>query len=139
METTSELSRPKVKSPSREELANLVQSLGGEGVVVSIMERFYQVLGQDLMIGFFFTGHDLKEIAKKQAAFFLMAAGMVQNFVGKGPASAHHALPPILSGHFDRRLVILREVLQKEGLSDSQISTWVSFEESFRAVVVGKS
>ena len=136
MGITSELNRPKVKSPSREELADLVQSLGGETVLISIMERFYQTMSQDLMIGFFFAGHDLKDIAQKQASFFLMAAGMIQHYPGRGPSTAHQALPPILSGHFDRRLVILRQVLELEGLSELQVSAWMRFEESFRAVVV---
>jgi len=133
---TSELNPSKVKSPSREELADLIQKLGGEVVFVTLMERFYQAMGQDLMIGFFFSGRDLKTIAQKQASFFLMAAGLNPGFSGKGPSTAHQALPPILSGHFDRRLMILRQVLESEGVSEQQISRWVRFEESFRAVVV---
>ncbi len=101
-----------------------------------ILERFYAAMAQDLMIGFFFEGRDLHEISRKQAMFVLLAAGKTNIFEGKGPASAHAALPPILQGHFDRRLLILREVLAEESLSSGQIDLWVRFEESFRAVVV---
>ncbi len=123
-------------SPSREELAGLIDSIGGEPALLRILERFYAVMARDLMIGFFFEGHDLHEISRKQSLFVLLAAGKISSFPGKGPASAHTALPPILSGHFDRRLVILRQVLSEESLTPTQVDLWVRFEESFRAVVV---
>ena len=97
---------------------------------------FYEAMEKDPMIGFFFSGRDLAAIAEKQAGFILLAAGMNRKFDGKGPATAHGALPPILPGHFDRRIVILRETLQASGLSPDTIALWIRFEESFRTQVV---
>ena len=91
------------------------------------------------MIGYFFEGKPIAEIAAKQGEFILMAAGVLQKFEGRGPATAHTNLPPIYEGHFDRRLVLLRETLLTEGLTPAQIETWVQFEESFRAMVVSRN
>jgi truncated hemoglobin YjbI len=120
----------------RAELAELITSIGGESVLFSILNEFYLRMSKDLMIGFFFEKHDLEHIALMQGKFILNAAGLIPSFEGKGPSTAHTALPPILSGHFDRRLVILRETLSARSLGENQIETWARFEESFRAIVV---
>jgi truncated hemoglobin YjbI len=128
----------KTIAPSREEMRKLIESIGGKARLFSILEKFYQVLSADIMVGYFFAGKDLNRIAQGQGHFILLAAGLIPAFEGKGPASAHHALPPILSGHFDRRLLLLEETLKEQGLNPSQISTWLQFEEAFRNLVVHK-
>jgi len=128
----------KVKSPPREDLAKLVTEIGGETVLFSILKDFYEIMSKDILIGFFFEKHDLEHIATMQGKFILMVAGLAKTFEGKGPATAHTSLPPILTGHFDRRLVILRELLKSRKLTEAQIGTWVQFEESFRKIIVQK-
>jgi truncated hemoglobin YjbI len=126
----------KVKSPTREELASLLSSVGGEAKLFAILHDFYSRMAKDAMVGFFFANHDLAHISKMQGMFILSAAGLTSSFTGRGPSTAHTALPPILSGHFDRRLMILRETLSSHSLNESEIETWLRFEESFRAIVV---
>jgi truncated hemoglobin YjbI len=58
------------------------------------------------------------------------------SYSGKPPAQAHAAMPPILPGHFDRRLVLLAETLAAEGLSAEDIRTWTDFENAFRSAIV---
>ena len=130
------MKKSRKKSPSRDELKTLVQDLGGPAQLEKILFRFYSKMAQDLMIGFFFEGKDVLEISGQQAKFILNAAGLIERFEGKGPSQAHLKMPPILSGHFDRRLVILREVLTEQGLLPLQIETWIQFEEGFRLMVV---
>jgi truncated hemoglobin YjbI len=122
-------------STSREEMKLLIESIGGPPRLFSILLRFYESLSTDLLVGFFFEGKDLRVISEKQGQFILASAGLLPAFSGKGPATAHSALPPILAGHFDRRLRVLEETLRNEGLSSAQIETWVRFEEAFRRVV----
>lgn len=129
----------KVKSPSREELKSLIEQIGGAQALNAILEKFYFRMSTDTMIGFFFAGHDLSHIARKQGEFILMAAGLIDRFDGKGPSTAHAALPPILKGHFDRRLLMLRELLTEEQLAPDLIELWVSFEESFRQIVTSST
>ena len=64
------------------------------------------------------------------------AAGLIDAIEGKGPSTAHSTLPPILSGHFDRRILLLRETLIEAGINATLLELWVQFEESFRAQVV---
>ena len=90
----------------------------------------------DLMVGFFFDGKDLDSIAEGQTAFLLRAMGLAPSYHGKPPSHAHVTLAPILSGHFDRRLKLLDEVLTSEGLSVAQKQTWIGFENAFRDSIV---
>ncbi len=91
------------------------------------------------MIGYFFSGKDLVHTSQRQAEFILSAGGFLPKYEGRGPATAHTSLPPIWKGHFDRRLLLLREVLEKNGLDPRVIQAWIDFEESFRAIVVQDS
>lgn len=123
-------------SSTSTQLRSLFEAIGGEARLEEILNTFYARLSEDVLVGFFFAGHDVKKIAGHQRDLLLKAAGMTPSYSGKLPASAHLSLPPILSGHFDRRLRILEEVLATFGLTAVQIATWVGFEEQFRSVVV---
>jgi truncated hemoglobin YjbI len=91
---------------------------------------------QDLLIGFFFSNKDVQAIALQQKAFLLRAWGITQSYSGKSPAEAHHDLPKILSGHFDRRLILLEETLKEFKINKENIKLWIEFESKFRKAVV---
>lgn len=93
-------------------------------------------MSNDLLVGFFFSKKDLGKIARNQRDLILRASGLSEAYEGKLPASAHLEIPPILKGHFDRRLVILEEVLKSAGLSESAIAAWTQFERAFENVIV---
>ena len=117
-------------------LQALFQHIGSEERLEAILSVFYQRLSGDLLVGFFFTGKDLGQIAKMQAAFLLKAMGVRPTYPGKLPTDAHKAIPPILKGHFDRRLIVLREVLNEQELAPEFVEVWIEFEEAFRTNVV---
>lgn len=108
----------------------------GEAKVKLILHDFYRRMAKDIMVGYFFDGKNLDEIAEKQAGFLMRAMGATTTYSGKSPADAHTALPPILAGHFDRRLKILEETLKDHGLEAGEIVTWLTFENTFRAGIV---
>lgn len=116
-------------------LRKLYEEVGGESGLEAILDSFYNKMAQDILIGYFFTGKDLKKIARMQKAFLMKAWGISQAYTGKFPAQAHKHLPDILKGHFDRRLVILRQTLQEFKISSEWIDVWVKFESGFRKAV----
>jgi truncated hemoglobin YjbI len=103
-----------------------------------ILLDFYQRMADDIFIGFFFAGKDVRAISSKQADFLLYAMGEQPQFHGKHPSDAHLGMPPILKGHFDRRILILKETLQVHQLEIEDIRTWVEFEQAFEDVIVTK-
>ena len=118
------------------ELKRVFEHAGGENGVRAILKDFYARMSRDLLIGYFFDGHDTDAIADKQAEFLLRAMGARATYSGKAPAQAHEKLPKILRGHFDRRLRILEETLRGHGLEEEYVRTWVAFENAFRDAIV---
>lgn len=114
----------------------LVDRIGGPDRLRAILERFYARLLPDPIVGFFFAGRDLAKIVDGQWGFLMRAFGAAERFHGKNPLVAHLELPPILRGHFDRRLFVLREVLHEEGVDEADIDAWIKVEESFRRRLV---
>lgn len=123
-------------SVKRARLLKLFENAGGPEGVERILRDFYHRMSADLLIGFFFAGRNPTAIALKQKEFLMRAAGLARSFRGKPPARAHVKLPPILRGHFDRRLELLRQTLRDHGLSARDVETWVGFEESFRRGII---
>lgn len=121
---------------AQKKLRALFLRLGGEDPVKTILLDFYRRMSRDLMIGFFFKDFDPDAIAMKQFELLWVASGFQPVFMGKSAYQAHLELPPILTGHFDRRLQILRETLEHHSLTPEEVSTWVEFENAFRGVVV---
>jgi truncated hemoglobin YjbI len=123
---------------NRTQLKGLLKKLGGEERLYTILKDFYHEMSKDILIGYFFSGKDVDLIAEKQMNFLLVAMGTRSTYEGKSPTSAHLELPPILSGHFDRRLTLLRQTLIKYEVDPKDIQIWIDFENAFREVVTQK-
>jgi truncated hemoglobin YjbI len=93
-------------------------------------------MSKDLMIGYFFADKNIQAIADKQLDFLMYVAGMRPDYLGKAPTLAHLQLPPILAGHFDRRITLLQETLTEHHLTDKDIEVWIEFEKAFREAIV---
>lgn len=115
-----------------------MEAAGGPETIESILREFYRRLSIDRLVGFFFAGRNTHTIAAKQAEFLLHSAGLCPQYTGRSPKDAHKGLPPILPGHFDRRILILSEVLKEEKLKPEHIETWIEFERRFRKQVVSR-
>jgi truncated hemoglobin YjbI len=113
----------------------LVERFGGVDGLRRILRRFYARLAADPMVGFFFAGRDLGGIVEGQLGFLLYAFGEVPQLRVRHPRDAHGGLPPILRGHFDRRLVVLEETLREAGLSDEDVRAWLKIETALRRQV----
>jgi hemoglobin len=123
---------------SKPELARLYRNIGEEAGLTAILRDFYARMAQDLMIGFFFENKDIQHIADQQRGFLMRAMGATPSYTGLAPAQAHDKIAPILVGHFDRRLQILKETLQHHHVIDEDIRTWIAFENAFRDQIVQK-
>jgi truncated hemoglobin YjbI len=126
---------------TRADLARVYRNLGGtplerEAKLAAILNALYERLAADTMLGFFFAAKDLRTIAMHQKQFLMRAMGASPSYPGKAPAQAHLALAPILPGHFDRRALLLSQVLEEHGLSEEDRHSWLGFENSFRQAIL---
>ena len=115
--------------------ASVIARVGGVARVRVILVRFYDALAGDPMLMHHFAGRDLEAIVDGQLAFLRKALGETTEFAGRHPRDAHRDLAPILRGQFDRRLVLLEEVLVAEGVGEAERETWLGVERAMRAVV----
>jgi truncated hemoglobin YjbI len=126
---------------NKPELLALYQKLGAtrearSETLSDILIDFYRRMSGDILIGFFFDGKDVDAIALRQKTFLLRAFGETATYSGKSPADAHLSMPPILEGHFNRRLQILNQTLKDHGLADDDIQVWLAFENAFKDSIV---
>ncbi len=99
-----------------------------------MIEEFIDRCFADTMIGFLFQRADparIKRFEFEHAAEFL---GAPVRYRGRSLAAAH-ARHRIMGGQFDRRLTILREVLESRQVPDEIRDAWLAHHERLRSEV----
>lgn len=111
------------------------EHIGGEPALRRIVDEFVDRCFDDAMIGFLFrrAGRErIKTFEYQHAAEWL---GADVAYEGR-PIARAHARHRILGGQFDRRLQILREVLDRHGVPPELRDAWLAHQKAFRADVV---
>ncbi len=117
-------------------MKSVFAEIGSKERLRALLAGLYHKMQADPMIGFFFMHQDLDKLIDAQCHFYLFIFGQITTFDGTPPIHAHKKLPPLLEGHFNRRLVLLQETLREWGLSHANQAIWVAFESSFRDAIV---
>ncbi len=100
-----------------------------------VVTDFYERVLDDVMIGFFFRNADKNRLIDKE---WELAARMLGKkdikYTGQSIRSAH-AAHPIMGGHFNRRLQILKETMDAHALSPLVKDTWIEHTEALRSLI----
>lgn len=110
------------------------ERLGGEAALRAIIDDFVGRVFDDVMIGFFFRRSDRRRIAEFEYQHAAAHLGGQVLYRGR-PIAEVHAKHPIRGGHFDRRAQILRETLDRHGISPDIRDRWLEHIESLRPLV----
>ncbi len=110
----------------------------GQDTIRQAIENFYALAFADPMIGYFFRDLNKQELVEKQINFASSMLGAKDVFHGKDLRSAHKHLG-IRSGHFGRRQVLMRQVLDQLNLDIELKEAWLAKEEALKKIVVGNS
>lgn len=113
---------------------NLYKRVGKENVV-AIMTEFYKRAAEDSLIGQFFTGKNMDDITNKQTAFVINMMGGPKTYAG-APLDIAHEEFSMSNTHFDRRQLILREVIDAHDLRRVEADEWIILEENFRKLII---
>ena len=89
--------------------ARVFERIGGDSLRAVLVD-FYDRVFADVMIGFLFAGKDQQQLVELEWQFTARLLGADVPYRGR-PMRAAHARSPILGGHFERRLQILRNTL----------------------------
>ncbi len=106
----------------------------GPDTLRAVITDFYARVFDDVMIGFLFIGKDRQRLIDKEVEFTARFLGGDMRYTGR-PIRAAHAKSPIMGGHFDRRLQILRETLAAHDVADAVQRAWIDHNLALRAQV----
>ena len=116
-------------------LATLFDRIGGDALR-AVIEDFYRRIFADAMIGFLFHGKDRQRLIDKEWEFTARLLGAPVAYTGR-PIRRAHAASPILGGHFERRLQILRDVLAAHDVDPEGRKVWIDHTVALRDQVTG--
>ncbi|MCG8557828.1 MAG: group 1 truncated hemoglobin [Proteobacteria bacterium] len=114
----------------------LYEQLGGETALRAIIGEFIDAVFDDPMIGFFFRSADKKRIKMLELQHASELLGGPHRYRGR-PLDKAHAKHPIMGGHFDRRLQLLRETLERREAPIAVIETWIEHSRALRPLITG--
>lgn len=100
----------------------------------AVISDFYDRLFGDLMIGFLFHGKPKQQLIDREWEFTAKLLGGDVAYTGRTIRKAH-ARSPILGGHFERRLQILRETMADHDVSDAVQERWIEHTLALRPQV----
>jgi len=100
----------------------------------AVIEDFYDRVFADVMIGFLFIGKDRQRLVDKEYELAARMLGADIRYTGK-PMREAHAKVPILGGHFDRRVQLLRNTLADHGIDPEVQDTWLAHTHALRPQV----
>jgi truncated hemoglobin YjbI len=103
----------------------------GEDKLRAVITDFYSRVFGDIMIGFLFEGKPRQHLIDREYEFTANLLGADVKYTGR-PLRTAHAQSPILGGHFERRLQILRETLRDHAVDPEVAQTWIDHTISLR-------
>ena len=107
----------------------------GHAFITKAVAEFYKRAFADVMIGHFFFKSDINHITTQQIAFVSAMLGGPSTYQGKPLKHAHKPFL-IRPAHFNRRQVLMREVLNDLCLDDELTDAWLATEEHVRHVII---
>jgi len=106
------------------------EGIGGLSTLERVHKRFYDKVYVHPWLGRFFEGHDQQAIELRQTQFMAEKFGADLRYPGMVLELAHRRMyiPGTL---LKERQKLLREALEEEGLSASQIRRWLNVDHAF--------
>ena len=113
---------------------NVYQQIGATRIA-DLLTAFYQRAFVDPIIGHFFFAKDHQRLLEGQIAFSIAMLGGPKNYHGQSLAAIHHPLA-IRNAHFNRRLILLREVFDEFEVSQEIAQAWLVKEQKLRTFIL---
>ncbi len=99
-------------------------------VVAGFVDRFFA----DDIIGYLFQGRDRERIIQHELELASRHLGGDLSYTGRGISQVHQPLR-ISSGHFRRRLALLRQALLRHDVPVDVVDAWVAHDARLESVI----
>ena len=110
--------------------STLFDRIGPDALRAVIVDFYGRIFG-DVMIGFLFEGKDRRRLIDKEYELTARFLGADIPYTGK-PMREAHARSPILGGHFERRLELLRQTIAAHGVDAEVAQVWLDHTLALR-------
>ncbi len=110
------------------------ERIGGQQRLEILIAAFIDRVFDDFIIGFLFIGKNRERIVRHEITHAAAHLGGPNAYAGRPMAQVHKPLK-INSGHFRRRLAILRTVLTENAVDEGVIERWVSANQRLEAAI----
>ena len=118
--------------------AALFDRIGGDALRAAITD-FYGRVFADVMIGFLFTGKNKQLLIQREWELIAKVLGSSDVAYTGRPMRVAHARVPILGGHFERRLQLLRNTFADHRVDPDIQDEWIRHSQALRGQVTGDS
>ncbi len=116
---------------------DIEEEVGAEALLALVTD-LYDRLYDDLLVGFFFLPFPKQRLIDHQLEYVRARLGPPgARYTGQSMLTAHER-HPILPAHFDRRHVVLTEVLSDHGIPAHVRDAWLALDLSLRPLIVRK-
>lgn len=116
----------------------LLQDIGGEQVVKSVHQHFYDTVYEDDYIGQFFFHRAKDLLIQRQTEFMVAAFGGPNHYKGEPPAFLHMHMY-ITADMAAIRQTYLRRAIRAQGLSEEICARWLRVDNAFLPAIVKRS
>jgi len=106
--------------------------------VRAVIDEFVDVMVDDVMIGFFFTGVDKERLRQREYEFTARFLGAQIPYSGR-PMRTAHSKHHIMGGQFNRRRQILINTLRKHGVEESVCDAWIAHVDRLRDQITSQA
>ncbi len=113
---------------------NLYERIG-KNKISAVITDFYKRAFEDTFIGYFFFNKNREALTKSQIDFAIGMLGGPRKYSGQ-PLEKAHSEFTIRKAHFDRRQVIMREVMSEHKINKVDLEEWLLLEENLRRLIV---
>ena len=107
----------------------------GESLLRAAIDEFVDRCFDDVMIGYLFRHANRDRVKRFEYQHAAEHLGAALSYQGRSIRAAHKK-HVILTGHFGRRLVLLRESLERHHLPEDIVERWISYHQSLRNEVL---
>ncbi|MFZ5479703.1 MAG: group I truncated hemoglobin [Myxococcota bacterium] len=111
---------------------------GGEAVVRAIVDRFVDRCFDDRIIGFFFAGRDRERVKRHEFEHAAAVLGGPVAYAGRPIPELHRPLK-INGGQFRRRLALLKQEIEREGVPEDVRDAWLEAQRRMEARITDGS
>lgn len=115
---------------------DVIEEVGGRERIEEIVGRFYDLVFDDLFIGFLFRDADKEKLVQSQIDYVHAHIGSRRGTYEGPSIRKAHAQLPILAGHFDRRQALLKQVFEEFDVPDHVREAWLQLDRSMRPMVL---